>query len=203
MMRQLELLESWSKDLFAELSISEIMKISGKKTKPWVFNSLKMLEKKNLLIGKKKGNINLYSLNLENPLLFQTLQFLECQKSYNFSRIGVITEAVNKIPIKAYCLLVFGSYSAGKQKSSSDLDICFLVESKEIEKKIKPYFNDVKINHAVQIDEHYITFEEFVEMLLRDEESLGKQIFRNHKLFFNPDIYYKLVMEAHKNGFRA
>ena len=44
---------------------------------------------------------------------------------------------------------------------------------------------------------------DFIKMLLRDEENLAKQIFRNHILFFNPDIYYKLMMEAHKNGFRT
>ena len=70
-------------------------------------------------------------------------------------------------------------------------------------KKLKPYFNEIKLHHAVSADEHYITFNEFKEMLLRDEENLGKQIFRSHKVFFNADIYYQLIKEAHKNGFRA
>jgi hypothetical protein len=41
-----------------------------------------------------------------------------------------------------------------------------------------------------------------MKMLLRNEENLGKQIFRNHMLFFNPDIYYRLIRKAHKHGFR-
>ncbi|MEK0336571.1 MAG: hypothetical protein QQN41_03950, partial [Nitrosopumilus sp.] len=83
-----------------------------------------------------------------------------------------------------------------------DIDICFLIENKQTEKRIKPYFNEVKLNHAANIDAHYIAFNDFVKMLLREEENLGKQIFRNHKIFFNADIYYQLIKRAHKNGFR-
>ena len=41
----IKLLNVWSEDLFSSFSISEIMKLSGKKTKTWVFNSLKLLKK--------------------------------------------------------------------------------------------------------------------------------------------------------------
>ena len=199
--KKIKLLEVWKNNIFAEFGISEIMRISKKRTKPWVFNALKELTKNKLLISKRKGNLDIYSLNLNNPFLLQTLQYIEVQNSLDFPQLDIITEAINKIPIKNYCLLVFGSY-ANKPKPDSDLDICFLIENKQTEKKIKPYFNEVKLNYAVNIDEHYITFNDFVKMLLREEENLGKQIFRNHVLFFNPDIYYQLIKEAYKNGFR-
>ena len=60
---QIRLLEAWKKGIFEEFSISEIMSISKKKTKPWVFNALKLLTKNNLLIDRRKANINLYRLN--------------------------------------------------------------------------------------------------------------------------------------------
>ena len=200
--RKMELLEAWKASPFEELSIAEIMRISGKKTKPWVFNSLKELEKSRLLISERKGNLNFYSLNLENPFLIQALQYLESQRNLDFPQLDMIMEIINKVPVKGYCLLVFGSYAKGKQTKRSDVDICFLVESQQAEKRIKPYMNEVKLNHKTGIDEHYVTFEDFVKMLLRDEENLGKQIFRNHILFFNPCIYYRLIMEVHKHGFR-
>ena len=199
--KKIKLLETWKRNIFSEFSISEIMKISGKKTKPWVFNALKQLTKNRLLFSKRKGNIDIYSLNLFNPYLIQTLQYIEGQNNLDFHQLDIITEAINKIPIKTYCLLVFGSYAENKQTKESDLDICFLIENKQAEKKIKPYFNEVKLNYPVEVDEHYITFSDFIKMLLRDEENLGKQIFKSHKLFFNPDIYYQLIKEAHKNGF--
>ena len=55
----------------------------------------------------------------------------------------------------------------------------------------------------MHIDEHYITFEDFVNMLLRSEENLAKQILIKRKLFLNADIYYRLVREAHVHGFKG
>lgn len=200
--KTIKLLETWKSSIFAELTISEIMKIARKRTKTWVFNALKQLTKYELLISKRKGNLDIYSLNLDNPFLIQTLQYIEAQNSLEFPQLKIVIEAINKIPIKNYCLLVFGSYVEDRQKKDSDLDICFLVENKQAEKNIRPYFSEIKLNYAVNIDEHYITFSDFVKMLLRDEENLGKQIFRKNKLFFNADIYYQLIREAYKNGFR-
>ena len=199
--KKIKLLEVWKNNLFDELSISEIMKISKKKTKPWVFNTLKELTKNRLLLSKRKGNINIYKLNLDNPLLIQIIQSIEVHNSLDFVMLDIIMETIKNIPIKNYCLLVFGSYAENKQKKDSDLDLCFLVENKQTEKKIKPYFNEIKLNYPTTIDEHYIKFNDFVKMLLSEEENLGKQIFRKHILFFNADIYYQLIKEAYKNGF--
>ncbi|MFH1827682.1 MAG: nucleotidyltransferase domain-containing protein [Nanoarchaeota archaeon] len=199
---KIKLLKVWKKNIFSKFTISEIMTISGKKTKTWVFNSLKLLTKNKLLILKRKGNINIYNLNLDNPFLIQALQFLEAQTSLDFSELNIINEIINNVPIKNYCLLVFGSYAENKSKSKSDLDLCFLIENENLEKKIKPYLNEIKLNHTTNVDEHYIVFNDFIKMLLREEENLGKQIFRKHKLFFNADIYYQLIKEAHKRGFR-
>ena len=77
-----------------------------------------------------------------------------------------------------------------------------LIDNKETEKKIKPYVNEIKLNYPIKIDEHYVTFEDFVKMLLREEENLAKQIFIKHRLFYNADIYYQLLKEAYKDGFR-
>lgn len=199
---KIKLLDIWKENMFSDYSISEIMKISKKKSKPWVFNALKELTKNNLLILKRKGNINLYNLNLENPFLITFLQYIEVQKSLNFVKLDLIAEIMGKIPIRNYCLLVFGSYAENKQTKNSDIDICFLIENEEFAKKIKPYLNDIKLKSLVTIDEHYVAFDDFIKMLLREEENLGKQIFRKHKLFFNADIYYKLIREAYKHGFR-
>lgn len=201
--KKIKILEAWNKNIFGEFGIAEIMKISGKRTKPWVFNALKELAKAKLLLSRRKGNLDIYSLNLSNPLLIQTLQYIDAQSSFGFIQLDVIAGLIKRIPFANYCLIVFGSYAECAQTGDSDLDICFLIESSSLEKKIKPYFNDVKLSASADIDEHYITFNDFIKMLLREEENLAKQIFRSHKIFFNADIYYKLAKEAYKNGFRA
>jgi len=199
---KIKLLEVWKNEIFNEFTISEIMKLSKKKTKTWVFNSLKLLTKNKLLISKRKGNLDIYSLNINNPLLIQMLQYLDIQNTLNFPFLDMIIEILGEIPIKNYCFLIFGSYVKNKQKSGSDLDICFLIENNKSKEKIKPYVNEIKLNYHIKIDEHYITFDDFVKMLLVKDENLGKQIFRKHMLFYNSDIYYKLIKEAYKHGFR-
>lgn len=199
---KIRLLEVWRKDPFSELSIAEIMTKTKKKTKTWVFNSLNLLVKNNILKSKRKANLNIYSLNLDNPLSLQLLQYLEVQENIKFPQMKIISELIEKIPIKNCSIIVFGSYAMDKQTKNSDLDVCIIIENKEVEKKIRPYINDIKLNHSIKIDDHCITFEEFVEMLLREEENLAKQIFIKHRLFYNSEIYYQLLKEAHKNGFR-
>ena len=199
---KIRLLEVWRKNPFKELSVSEIMKESKKETKTWVFNSLKLLVNNNLLKSTRKANLDIYNLNLENPLSLQFLQYLEAQNNLNFSQLKIISEVIEKIPIKNYSIMVFGSYAENKQTKNSDLDICILIDNKEVEKKIKPYINETKLNHSIKIDEHYIIFEDFAKMLLREEENLAKQIFIKRRLFYNSEIYYQLLKEAYKYGFR-
>ena len=199
---KMKLLEAWRINPFRELSIAEIMKEAKKETKTWVFNALKLLVKNNILRETRKANLDIYALNLENQLSLQLLQYLEAQYNLNFSQLKVISEIIEKSPIKNLSIVVFGSYATNKQTKNSDLDIALLIENKEIEKKIKPYIKEIKLNHPVNIEEQYITFEDFIKMLLREEENLAKQIFIKRKLFYNSEIYYQLLKEAHKNGFR-
>jgi len=199
---KIRVLEAWRKNPFSNLSRMEIMKSLNKKTKTWIFNTLKQLVKNKILNSNRKSNLDIYSLNLSNPISLKILDFLEIKESINFERLDLISDIINKIPVKAYCLIVFGSYAENKQKKDSDIDISILINNKEDEKKIKPYISDIKLNHKIKIDEHYVLFNEFIEMLTRSEENLGKQIFRKHKIFYNSDIYYNLIKEAYKNGFR-
>jgi len=177
------------------------MKKTNKKTKTWIFNSLNELSKKKLIQIQQKGNINLYSLNLKNPILENTLQYIDLQ-DINPQLLQIMEEIIENVPIKTYCLLVFGSYAENKQTKDSDMDICFLIENEKTKKIIEPFIKEIKLNYTIEIDEQYITFDEFVEMLLNNEENLGKQIFKNNKLFFNPNIYFQLLKEAYKHGFR-
>lgn len=197
------ILDVFKNSLFEELSIADIMRRGKKRSKPWVFNTLKKFQKQDFLIMKRKANINLYNANLNNPLLISSFAYMESQSLLNFQHLDFVSRIIESVPIKNYCLLVFGSYAENSKKAHSDLDLCFLVENKETEKIIKPFFNDLKLISKTKIDEHYITFGDFVDMLLRIEENLGKQIFKKHKIFFNGMIFYELAKEAHKKGFNG
>src|SRR3989344_5298750 len=179
---KIKLLNIWKVNLFGEFSVSEVMSLSKKETKTWVFNALKIFVRYNIINCRIKGNINLYTLNINNPLALHLLQFLEVQESINFQKIKLISKIIENIPIKNCSILIFGSYANKKQSPDSDLDVCFLVENKLTEKKLKPRVNEIKLNHKIKIDDNYIIFEDFIQMLTNKEENLGKQIFRKHKL---------------------
>ena len=97
---KIRLMEVWRKNPFRESSIAEIMKASNKKTKTWVFNTLKLLVKNNILKSKRKANLDIYSLNVGNPITFQLLQYLEAQENLDFSKINIVSEIVEKVPVK-------------------------------------------------------------------------------------------------------
>jgi len=200
---EFEILSVFKTMPFDDLSISEIMRQTGKKSKPWVFNTLSKLERGGLLKKNVKGNMNLYRASLENPALLGHFLFMETLKLADMPNLEVIARIIQITRLKNYCLLVFGSYAEGEQKADSDMDICFLMESGNAAKEIRPYVNEVVIKSKIEIHDHMITFGEFVEMLLRPEENLGKQIFKKHVLAFNGDIFYGLVKEAYNRGFRG
>ena len=200
---ELEIIDIFMRKPFDEFAISEIMKETGKKSKPWVFNALNGFEDSRLIEKKKKGNMNLYRANLDSPALIEHFLFIQSLELQGSGQLEAVSKIISSIPLKNYCLIIFGSWASQTQRAGSDLDICFLIESSDVEKKIKPYLNEIKLKTKQGIDEHYISFDELVDMLLRTEENLGKQIYKNHILAFNGAVFYELVKEAHKRGFRG
>ena len=198
---EFEILANFKRKPFYDFGISEIMKLSKKKSKPWVFNTLTRFEKDGLIVKKRKGNMNLYRASIKNPSLIGCFMFMECLKLQKMKHNIIIAKLIESIPLKNYCLIVFGSYANKTQKTDSDLDVCFLTDNEKSAKKLKSYINEVKSKSPVSIDENIITFNEFVEMLLETEENLGKQIYKNHIIAFNGNIFYELAKGANKRGF--
>ena len=198
---EFDILNNFKQRPFHSFGISELMGLSGKKSKPWVFNALAKFEKNSLLLKEKKGNMNLYKAKMSSLPLVNHFLFLETLKLQGMRNNEILSVLIEKIPMKDYCLVVFGSYAGGSERKGSDMDLLFLAESDSSLKMLKPYVNEVKIKSAVSIHEQLVTFGEFVEMLLRAEENLGKQVYKTHILALNGGIFYELVKEAHKRGF--
>jgi hypothetical protein len=67
---------------------------------------------------------------------------------------------------------------------------------------IEAAINSAKLKSVVEIDAHVISKDEFFQMLVNDEENLGKQIAKKHLALVNHQIFYGLVNEGMKHGFR-
>jgi len=198
--KTLSLIQAWRTALFSQYSIADVMQISGKRSKPWVFNGLNHLKAQRLITLERKGNLNLYSLDLDNPVVPSIVHYLDSQQSLTYS--GPLKDLLRKIPSRIdFSLLVFGSYADGSAKKTSDLDLCFLVHTEKVGKSLKPFLNEAQLSSVITLDAHFITFDDFVKMLLRDEENLAKQVYRKSRIIFNPTRFFRLLKEARKHGF--
>jgi len=71
---------------------------------------------------------------------------------------------------------------------------------------VKKMFNVLKNKSLLMIpkvDLYVFSRKEFLEMLLDNQENLGKQFFEKGLILFGSESYYQIVMEAEKNGFRG
>ncbi|OYT32589.1 hypothetical protein DRJ22_03170 [Candidatus Woesearchaeota archaeon] len=197
---ELKIINIFRKNLFAELTLQEIMKILKKKSYNWTFNTIKKLSE-TLLIMQKKGKTNFIKLNLKNKLTIAALEFLD-KKEISEKKIPIIDELIASISKKTvfFILLVFGSYAIGKNQKGSDIDIAIITENSRTKKEIKPYIKEVTRLSTIPADVYTFTQKEFKKMLLNDEENLGKQIFRKHCLAYGNEAYYNIIDEAIKNG---
>ena len=200
---QMRTMKIFRVNLTKELSIGQIIGKIGRISRAWLFRFLEELSARNILRKKKLANVNLYSANLDN---LQTIHYLAYSDivDYSFLKFDkeIIDDLVNSIK-EDYSLILFGSYTKGSQNKKSDIDICFLIKNKADEIKINPSVQRIKLKSLIDIHEHFVTEDEFVKMLLTEEENLGKQIYSNCVVLTNYFIYFKSVKEAIRNGFKG
>ena len=199
---ELKILNVFRKNLFKEYSISDIMKLIKKNSYSWVFNSVKKLTSLDLISFSEKAGIKMYFLNFENPLVFRYLGICDYE---NISTLPMknISKLINSVPSSYFTLLVGGSYAKGKNIKNSDLDILVIVENKLDVKKVLAILENESSLMVPKVDLHVFSKKEFLEMLLDNEENLGKQFFENSFVLFGVESYYFLIKEAKKNGFRS
>ena len=102
-----------------------------------------LLRKKNLTF-EVIGNRKLFSLNYENPLtreLLRLLTLLKIQDSKLFNELGRICP-----------FGVYGSFSEGRQRGDSDIDL-WVYSSRKEEKKIRGILNQIEKEwgHAINV----------------------------------------------------
>src|SRR4030043_107465 len=102
-----------------------------------------------------------------------------------------------------YSIVVFGSYAVNEQKPSSDMDVAIFIDGREKRKHIEAAINSAKLKMLAEVDAQVIPKAEMIEMLTNDEENLGKQIARKHLAVHNHQIFYNIIKEGMKRGFRA
>jgi len=201
--KQLKIFEVFAKKPFTEYVRKQIKKESKEKSNNTLALTINHLKKEEVIIEKKVGKSGLLTLNLNNDLTHQYIALCNHKRINNTIKtsLKILKEEISNIT-KFYSITIFGSYASGEQKQTSDLDVAIFIENDTLRKKIIASINSAKLKTPLNIDAHVITHAEMLEMLTNDDENLGKQIARKHLTIYNNQIFYEIIKEGMKHGFR-
>jgi len=166
----LEILEIFRKNIFSQLSLSQIEKSLGLSHHP-TYRRIKQLQSEGLIISKGRD----YVLDVANPETIEALYilsrmdrfiFMNSYKNDLFKRLGDNFEEDSTIE----CAIIFGSYARAEQTKSSDLDI-FLITSTN--KKINLSFEAM---YDVKTSIIYSSKKEFISMI-KDRKKIIKDLY--------------------------
>ena len=201
--KQLKILHIFQRNEFKELPWKQVKELSKEKSSSVIQSAIKAFLAEELITEKKIGTSKLYSVNHKNNKLYS---YFETYNKENPSKLVLksvkeLEETLDK-HTPFYSIVIFGSYAAGEQKKDSDLDIAVFIEQEDKRKMIEAVFKSMETKSILNIHGAVITKDEFLEMLKVDYENLGKEIARKHLIIHNPVIFYSLIKEGMKHGFK-
>lgn len=188
----------WKKFTFGEVKAA-----SGKKSESYTYNSLKRFVKAGVLREEKAGNVILYSL-APDSLKAHAYAGMAAEH-LALSKKHLPYEALNgmamKIPTSFYILLVTGSYARNEQTSKSDIDAVVICDDSFEPKRIYAELKQYCELNIPAIHLYVFRKSEFEEMLLNGHANYGKEVARNNLILIGGEEYFRIVLEAVKNGF--
>lgn len=201
--KQLKIFETFKNNVFKEYTIKELKEYSKEKSNNAITIAIKKFKQEKLIEERKIGRSLLYSLNLDNNVVFDYISLIN-----NNGISNIVKKSIRRIQQELdkhsyfYSIVIFGSYAKNKQKNKSDLDIAVFIEKSTEKNIIKAALKSARDKTPLTLDGHTITKNDFLEMLKADYENLGKEIARKHLTLHNPLIFYSLLREGAKNGFK-
>ncbi len=191
-------------NLHKNLTFEEVKRFSRKKSQHFIFSALKKLVHENIIILKKFGKRNVYTINLKNPLTVCYLSFLEEMKAIGAKHLPHknINKLIENIKTPFFIFIIAGSYAEKKQKKESDMDVVIIVDDK-VDKRV--VLASLKEGELMIPEVHPYVFikSEFLQMLLDKEENYGKEIERKKMIFYGAEIYYRIISEAIEYGYKG
>ena len=147
---------------------------------------LTSMEKDSILKSRKQGSLKMYSLNTSNPQIKEHIIMAELQKKAGFlsknKKIAHLFKSDNRI------VGLFGSYAKGTQEDSSDIDL-FIIGGKK-----KEDYDSMGKKYDLEISIKYFDEKEF-KQLLKQKNTLVKEMINNHILIFNVEKFISFVWE--------
>ncbi|HLD37157.1 MAG TPA: nucleotidyltransferase domain-containing protein [Candidatus Nanoarchaeia archaeon] len=201
--KQLKIFSIFQKNKFKELTWKQVKELSKEKSSSVIQDAIKAFLTEDLITERKIGTSKLYAVNHKNNKVYT---YFETYNRENLPKqvlksIKELEDSLDKHTF-FYSIVIFGSYVSGEQKKDSDLDIAVFIEQEDKRKMVEAVFKSMELKSLIKVDGHVITKDEFLEMLKADYENLGKEIARKHLIIHNPSIFYSLIKEGIKHGFK-
>jgi predicted nucleotidyltransferase len=192
--KQLKIIEVFRKNIGKKIMFNDIKKTVKIKSNSFLQKALLKFKKEGVIESEKIGKSIIYSINLNNKTMaYFSLIASELYDLPEKAIYSIIKEVSKKTSF--FSLIVFGSYAKKENKKGSDLDIVIIVEENRIIKEISPLIESIKRKEIINIDCQIFTSKEFIEMLNAEKENVGKEIIRNHIVFYNPYSFYTLIKQ--------
>ena len=199
--KELQIVDLFIKDILASFTIREIMKKLGTKSYNWTYNAIKNIQREKMITLIKKGQSQLCSLNLEEQKTIAYLSFLEEINSLN-KKIPNLSKILNLMNLDVNALIIAGSYADNTFTEKSDLDIVVIIDKKEEKKWILNKLSNEGELMIPKLHNYAFTKDEFLEMLKNKEVNYGKEIVKKHLIVFGAGLYFKILREAVKYGYK-
>lgn len=201
--KQLNIFNIFQRNEFREMSFKEIKELLKEKSNSVLQGAIKSFLAEGLITEKRVGTSKLYTINHENNKVYT---YFETYNRENLPQqvldsIKELEKSLNK-HILFYSIVIFGSYASREQRKNSDLDIVVFIGQEDKKRIVEAVFKSMETKSFVKIHGYVIAENEFLEMLRVDYENLGKEIARKHLIAHNPVIFYSLIKEAMKHGFK-
>ena len=197
-----KILGIFANNTWKKFTFKEIKKLSKNKSESYAYNSLKYFVKEKVLIEEKAGNVILYSINKTQKAAVNLAIAAEYD-AWNKKQIPYknLEKIISKIPTNFFSLIVTGSYAKNKQIKNSDIDIVIICDNAAEPKKIYAELQLCCETSIPQIHLYVFKEKELYKMLTNKEANYGKEIVKNCLVLTGGESYYKILMNAVKNGF--
>ncbi len=199
--KELRIIELFRKNIFAEFTIREIMKNINTKSYNWTHNSVKKLEKKNIVLLRKKGQSQICTINLEEQKTIIYLVLLEELNTLD-KKIPNLNKIIKLMPLDFHILIITGSYVDKTFTKRSDMDVVVVIDKREEKKWLLNKLSNKGELMIPKLHPYIFTKEEFLEMLKNKEANYGKEIEKKHLIISGAEFYFKILREAIKYGYQ-
>lgn len=187
------------------LTYNDIRRISGSKSKSYIYRALSHLMYDGILSTEQVGKSLLYGLKLYSIRAQSYLGLLNEHISWYAGHMPHerIESIASKIPTSFFIFIVTGSYAKKAHTTRSDLDVTILCDDSVDPKSILAEIKNEGIMGIPQVHPYVFTKKQFIEMLLDKKENYGKEVARHNNIFYGGAIYYSILAEAIQRGFKG